>query len=78
MKFYKRYITEREPINRHGKLGYVLHCEVFMTERDEFVAEMNYRKREKFRECAETDIPDYAADFLKRADTVYSVVVPRC
>lgn len=48
MKYYDRYVTKREAINRFGKLGYVMYREVVLTDD---ISQFNYKKRIKFEQA---------------------------
>lgn len=50
MKYYSREITKREPINRFGKLGFVLYKEMVKTNN---IEQFNKGKRIKFEEDLE-------------------------
>ena len=50
MKYYSRKITKREPINRFGKLGFVLYKEMVKTND---IDKFNKNKRIKFAEDEE-------------------------
>lgn len=50
MKYYSREITKREPINRFGKLGFVLYKEMIKTND---IDKFNKGKRIKFEEDEE-------------------------
>lgn len=56
MKYYSREVTQREAINRFGKLGFVLYVEFFKTNNDEVVEKFNKGKRIRFSETEDKDI----------------------
>lgn len=46
MNTYYRSLLKREPINRHGRIGYREYLEIVQTED---ISKFNYRKKIKFR-----------------------------
>lgn len=56
MKYYSREVTQREAINRFGKLGFVLYVKFFKTNNDEVVEKFNKGKRIRFSETENKDI----------------------
>ena len=65
MKYYSREVTKREPINRFGKLGFVLYKEMVKTND---IDKFNKNKRIKCTEDEE------AIKYLyhKNSDIIYS------
>ena len=66
MKYYSREVTKREPINRFGKIGYVLYKEMVKTNN---IDKFNKGKQIKFEEDNEQ-----ARHYLyhKNSDIIYS------
>ena len=65
MKYYRREITRRVPMNEFGKFGYVAYVEYVKTDD---IARFNYRKVKKY---AETDEPA-AYLMCEKPDRVYA------
>lgn len=68
MKLYTRTVTERKPINKFGRLGFV---EVLEAVRTDDITPFNKGKKIRFRETSE-DLHQHFGDVdLMKADTVY-------
>ena len=52
MAIYYRIVLKREPVNKHGRLGYREYLEIVQTED---ISKFNYRKKLKFRSYNEND-----------------------
>lgn len=50
MKYYARRIYKRVKINHFGRLGFVPFYEMFKTNNEKFVEQMNFRKHCRFEE----------------------------
>ena len=68
MKYYSRKVTKREPIDRFGKLGFVLYKEMVKTNN---IEQFNKGKRIKFEE--DLEVRQYL--YHKDENYVYSEVV---
>lgn len=53
LKLYERQVTKRAPVNKFGRLGYVLVSEKIATED---IEKYNKRKHIKFKEIADQDV----------------------
>lgn len=75
MWIYTRLITKREPINRFGKLGFVLYRQIVKTDdiepfnkgkRIRFEPSMNMREHEKYMDIRKNVVIEEFVDIVSR------------